>query len=256
MGCRRSPLSSTRSRTLALLAALAMLGIRAGASLAITIDPLTTPFPPNPSLPVTQAPVLFVGDYCDGAACPPGTVVSHGTDLAVQSGVPGVLGGTRRAELHPEFTGMVESIDPVAHRVVFTPPFDGECFGQLRYGTVTPLHANLLADGSSAFLLDVSVSSPSYAMRFVSFCVQVTSHWYEPNEASAVWCMNIASPGTLRFDFASFPGIDFSQIDEISLAFYDELLPDIQFSAGPFGTDGGPTPARTTSWGRLKTIYR
>ncbi len=237
---------------LALLAALALAPRAAG---ALTLDPLTTALPPNPQLPATAPTLLFVGSYCDGASCPPGTEVTQVHDQALQAGVPGVPDGSRLATLDLQFDGLVAQIDPAARRLVVTPPFDGEGYAMLRYGTAGALHLNLLADGAGAFVFDVDSAAPAL-LHYVAFSVQVTSHWGEPGEASAIWTESVAAPGTLRFDFASFPGIDFTQVDEISFIFRELLLGGIPFSVGPLATDGGATPVRARSWGDLKTRYR
>src|SRR5688572_23228759 len=38
---------------------------------AIVIDSFTDALPPNPLLTASGRPVLFIGQACDGAACPP-----------------------------------------------------------------------------------------------------------------------------------------------------------------------------------------
>ena len=247
-------MSSTFLRTLALLAPFTIAGFAACAG-ALTIDPFTTVFPPNPNLPATHPALLFVGNYCDGAACPPGAIVNQVQDHALQTGLSDVTGGNRLTNLTLQSDAEVLQLDPVAHLVTMTSPVDGEGFFQLRYGTAGMMHANLLADGATAFLIDVQCSSPAL-MKYVIFRVQVTSHWTDPNEKSAIWSRNIPSPGTVEFDFADFAGIDFTQVDEMTMSAESTLLPGISVTIGPIRTGGGATPTRATTWGRLKSIYR
>jgi hypothetical protein len=247
----------------ALLVALVACSVAAATSSAVTIDPLTTAFPPNPNLPKTQPQLLFVGTYCDGASCPPDLNVTQVQDQALQTGVPGVLGGIRLSQLYLQSYGVLVQIDPTARRVSFMPDCCGEGTFELRYGQVGgndsagKLHANLIADGSTAFLFDISSSaSPPSNIRFVSCVVRVTSHWGEPNELTSQWFESVVAAGTMRFDFSNFTGIDFTQVDALTFMFQDTLVQGIPFSIGPISTDGGATPARSTSWGRIKSIYR
>ena len=76
-----------------------------------------------------------------------------------------------------------------------------------------------------------------------------TSHWTEPNEASAIWSVNIASPGVVQFDFSNFTGFDFTQIDEMTMNVESQLAPGISVSVGPIRTGANPTPSRSTTWG-------
>lgn len=249
-------MSGTTTRLLTLLAALLTGCMGAIPGFAATIDPLTTAFPPNPVLPLTQPRLLFVGTYCDGAACPPAANVTQTLDSALQTGLPGVLGGARLANLELTYDGVVAQLDAGARRLSFTPPFDGEGLLQLRYGTAGKLHTNLTADGSTGFVLDIESSASPAILRFVSCVVQVTSHWGEPGEASAIWSAAVVSPGLMRLAFSNFAGIDFTQVDELTFGFQETLAPGIPFTIGPITTDGGATPVRASSWGQIKRLYR
>lgn len=249
-------MSGTTMRFLTLLAAFFTVIPIAGHGLAATIDPFTTAFPPNPALPLTQPSLLFVGSYCDGAACPPAATVAQTFDSALQTGLPGVLGGNRLSNLNLLLDGVVAQLDPGARRVAFTPPFDGKGILQLRYGTAGKLHANLTADGSTGFVFDIESDASPSILRFVSCLVEVTSHWGEPGEASAILGEAVVSPGPMRFDFSSFTGIDFTQVDELTFEFHETLVAGIPFSIGPIATSGGATPVRASSWGRIKRLYR
>jgi hypothetical protein len=82
-----------------LLAAVLALAA-APASAQLSIDTFQDLFPPNPDLPVSGRTIIFVGGTCDGSACPPGSFVTHtGSDAASQTGLAGVIGGERDAEI-------------------------------------------------------------------------------------------------------------------------------------------------------------
>ena len=59
------------------LVLFAVAAATASPATATIIDSFTAPLPANPTLPATGAKVLFVGSLCDGAACPPGTIVTN-----------------------------------------------------------------------------------------------------------------------------------------------------------------------------------
>lgn len=240
------------------VAVVAVLSLAAGARAvaALTIDPMTTAFPPNVHLPATQPSLLFVGAMCDGAACPPGSVVTQILDDVSQAGLPGVIGGSRRADLQLMLAQVQSRLDPVARTLSFEPGSDGQGSLRLRYGTAGLLRADFTADGSTGIEFDLRGDMSPPGARTVATSLLIASHVGEPGETSVIRSWTTHNPGTVRFAFADYPGIDFRQVDVLVFQFHEILDHGLAFTIGPIATYSEATPARRSTWGRLKALYR
>ena len=149
--------SSTSFIAVVLAAGLLLFG--PGAS-AATIDDFSDQYPPNPDLPVSGRQIIFVGSTCDGSACPPGSMVSHLTsDQAYQTGLAGVMGGTREATIS-YVTGTANSnIYGPGNMLTFNHNAGASSILEIVYGGTGGLSADLTADGSVALIVDVSAAT-------------------------------------------------------------------------------------------------
>jgi hypothetical protein len=244
---------SSRTTLAGILLAGAMLGPTAAR--AVTIDAFTDPFPPHPSLPVLAAPWLFVGTLCDGAACPPANLVSQALDTADQSGLGGVIGGKRAAQLQLYQDLAVARIDPVARRLYVHHAPDGRSTFELQYGKTTYLNLDLVAAGATMIRFDLTNSSP--LERRVEVGLMIATRRGEPGEAVDTRWIPVTADGPVTFPLADFsPSLDWTDVDTIALAVSCYLIMGQDWSVGPLATESGPTPTGRTSWGRMKSLYR
>jgi len=259
-------LAANRS-ALRLLALLAIAVATASPATASIIDSFTDPLPMHPSLPVTGARVLFLGSRCDGAECPPGTIVTNEfADIAdPQSGLPGVLAPIRRLflatyfEPNPGGSGVL-TIDPTSGgRLSLTTPGGPALAVGLKYGDDEhPMNLDLRADGSDR--LEIEILAASNTAPFYGLQVSLLLGQGMEGTPGAPWASHAAQvygPGLLVIPYAALSGrfaefdhdVDFLKLDVHGIRPGELVLGEIRTAAGP-------TAAEASSWGRIKNAYR
>lgn len=220
---------------------------------AVTIDSFTDLLPSNTDLPVSGLPVVFVGTMCDGGGCPPGLLVSHLMfDAASQSGLGGVLGGDR----YTEITYVAGTANAVVYGgMSFNHSAGASAVLELRYGMTVDLEANLTAYSGTRLEINV-LSGDMYAgPRPVPCTITVTSSRGTPQESTASASQDLIGDGLYMYPFSSFPGVDFTDVDMISVVFDTSRVSAVDFSIGPFKTDGETVPTQPTTWGHIKSLW-
>lgn len=234
------------------------------ASSVLVLDSWSDAFPANSLLPNTQQPVLFTGDYCDGAACPPGTVAhyDHWDAGVIQPGLAGILAGAidRRFDLSSYgYQTASARIDPATHRLlVSTAEASDQYISEI---LVTDQEANLVALGLEAFRCDVQGTFSAAQPLFVEMSLQ------GPNDTVAYVNARIDTPGMLTIAFDQFivpPGFSFEHVRNVSFSFGDCMRDEdcgithgpMTYSLGSAALVSVPTAARPASWGSLKGLYR
>lgn len=247
-------LAKARSAALALVTALLF---SYSSSVAVTIDDLSDQFPPNPDLPVSGRPVIFVGYKCDGSACPPGVMVTHtGSDAAYQTGLAGVLGGEREAVIY-EVTGTADAgIWGPGNVISFNHNAGASAILDLFYGVSAELNADLTAGMATALIVEV-LSGDMYAgPRPVHCTITVTSNLGTGSETTASQTLDLIDETEYEFPFTGFAGIDFTDVDRISYRFDASDYTSVDFSIGPLRTDEEMVGVEDTTWGAIKSQYR
>jgi hypothetical protein len=262
------PMSTSRFAlpVAAILLGFAVTVAPATAETATIIDSFTDPFPPNPMLPATGAPVLFLGSLCDGAACPPATLVQNpnGYDCAEQLSTPGTLGGIRYLCIATSYAmeagdfGQV-TVDPGAGgRLVLGPRGKARLELDPSYGdNQHALNLVLGADGSDRIEIEI-LSAPvgpdagSVAVEFGSF------NGSGFIDDLAIQEVPISGPGVLSVPYSAVFGLgDFDDdVDYLQFRFIIGGDPATDFVVGEIRTAGTPTPAASATWGRIKSTYR
>jgi hypothetical protein len=259
-------------RALQLITLVALIALPTSTSAAtLVLDSMTEAFDPNPCLPSTLQPVIFRGSFCDGATCPPGTLVSGcaGSELTTQFELTGILqdgalsvvrqskidnfdawSGSASAQLRPEATRVdVSTTDP-----------EGSIF-YLRYGSATwhlnladllATHVRVLVQG------DISPSRSLYCT--VQMIDRSAPFKYASSTVVATGAGILSLPIT---GFFTLGGFDFTHVDDINFVFQDcqfgcsTGVPAREYAVGPITIDAiEATSSTRTSWGRLKTLYR
>lgn len=268
----RSHLSDRVALVLALLAMPAC-------AVALDLDRFTDALPPNPCLPLSGQPVVFAGEFCDGAACPPAPWVTCESMEVVQTGQAGVFAGTQRhVRLFP-FYGDVNNrmsvrIDPGTQRLLATLDATTEVGVALSYGTPLAsfpdpgaLNLDLVALGVESVRLELAGSFTPAQPLFV-FVVFLSDGFTSPRP-SALAAVTVSQAGVVTIPLAAFQprlGFSMTDVDDIELWFsqcddYEIGCPTgaydpMQLSLGPIVFHQGTTSATRTSWGSLKSVYR
>ncbi len=260
---------TTFALLLALLLALLVATARPTPAASLLLDAMTDPLPASPCLPVSAQPVVFLGPFCDAAACPPGEIVPFAApcNLATQDALAGVLRHRQRlAEIlgNPDLAASVRvRPDLACAEVGFSDPAGNESdFVYERAGADWNL--DLATAGVTA--LRVPVSGDVSALRPLQVSVGLVDRATYLG-ASAV--VTVTAPGDVVVPFTALAvdsGFDFSGVDVVSVGFgecLDGACPGAgtyaprSFTVGPFSFDVDlGTPVRTHSWGSLKATYR
>ncbi|MDI1446198.1 hypothetical protein [Polyangium sp. 6x1] len=198
--------------TLLAFSCLCALGSMSGLARAERfIDTFATPLPqqtlPGASSP---SPSLWVGTL--GSSSQP-------DDVASQSGIAGVLGGAREATLMAStlsnavtFTSTTSNGSDALSYAAGTGS-SGHLL--LEYGAATDLNANLVADGSVAFELEIQGDMDNaLPYRPVKLTVTVAS-----GATQAFSTVTVVNDGVYQIPFSSFPGVNFADVDYISFDF-------------------------------------
>ena len=265
-----------RDRYLLPLALFAALSFGATPATALTLDTFSTSLPPNPCLPVTGQPVVFLGPFCDGAACPPDAFAACVGPSASQSGAAGVYAGTRRDVIvHNWLDEPTRAfVDPATHTL--RADFGGvsESLVDVFYGTpfdATPaadaLNLDLVTLGGSEFRFlvdgDFSDANP------IGIEVIVLSDAAVTPRPSATARITLDTPGIVSIPFVEFVpdlGFTFADVDDIQITLSnctnfdsgcgDREVPPLHLAIGPIDIVTAPVATVRTSWGRLMALYR
>ena len=260
-----------RPRCLLALALSLTFALRSSAA-TIVLDTLTDPLLPNPCLPLTQPPIVFSGPFCDGASCPPGTVLqgpcggSNGR-LGMECEQPGLasvhLGATRTISVGGGTTtgvGEVGSVATGAHRVDYRCDAGVVAWIHASYAWSAPV--DLRAGGSERLVFevmgDLSPALPMFVQVYIGDAV---------SDGAGKGPFEITAPGVLTLPLADFeyypPDFDLSQVVSIGVDLVrcfncsGVSLDSRQFALGTIRLEGGaPTTAARRTWGRLKASYR
>lgn len=248
----------------------------------IPIDTFVDPLPPNPNLPQSGQRVLFIGPYCDAPACPPGYKSYVGIDPpryleAVQAGLTGVIAGAKRAvRLHNRGA----SGDVPGSWLPTSAAFESQparLEARFRYPNDFWLEFDYSGPGPGLWNFDAA-SLGVTAIRF-RLEVQGLPPWMvqwelgldelEPYGGSFWRAGNwdAAYGGVMEISLLDLgnSGLRLTSLDEIYLNFsicpefcgQDPTVQDcrIAISELVFVTDAS-TPSVSSSWGRLKSLYR
>ncbi len=256
-------------------AALCALAISPAPGEAIVIDSFTDALPPNPLLPVSGRPVVFIGQTCDGDACPPASYVEHPDfgNAAQQEGLAGVFGGRRRVgvgSLLENWGGApygsedcLVRVDPAdGGRLVAFPHADHSyLIASWGYdGMDSGLNLDLVADGGDRFQIVYSAPKPPIGELYLVGGLHANG--------TADYSATKPFQTTTRDGVLSIP---YDQIGALSAFLHDvDAISIIIFGQGPtpvpvndgeieiheVRTNGGTVPATSGSWGRVKATYR
>ena len=222
---------------------------------AVIIDAFTDPYPPNPLLPVSGRQIIFVGSTCDGGACPPNAIVSNPvSDSADQGGLAGVLGGNRYAQIN-HVAGTANSNIVPTYGFTYNHNAGASSLLDLDYGRTVDLSADLTVNAATGF--EISVAGDMYAgPRPIPCTFTVTSGRGTGSEATASLTQDLVADGAYTFPFASFAGVDFTDVDRIQVRFDASAVSAVDFAVFYIETNEPPTPVENSTWGRIKTQYR
>lgn len=257
--------------------ALALL-VMPACAFGLDLDGFTAAFPPNPCLPNSGDRVVFAGQFCDGAACPPDAWVTCGSAEVAQTNLPGVLNGTRRQvtmyELFNPASNLSARIDAAARRLHVTFDATTEAGVMVDYGTPydytqdpDALNLDLLALGVESLRFDLEGDFSPAQPLFVA--VEFLSDGPTAPRPSAYATVTVSQDGVVTIPLLAFQPrqpFSMSDVDDIQLWFsqctdYDNgcsgaTYEPVHFSLGPIAFVQGVTPASRSSWGRLKSVYR
>lgn len=200
--------------TLVAISCLSAIGSLSGLARAERfIDTFATPLPQQ-TLPGTSspAPLLWVGTVSGS---------SHTQDAASQSGISGVLGGDRDTTLMAttmsNLVTLSSSTNNGKYALAYAAGTGSSGHLLLEYGASSDLNANLSADGSVAFELEVQGDmDDSIPNRPVPLTVTVASGG---GTVQAVATVTIIKDGVYQIPFSSFSGVNFADVDYVSFDF-------------------------------------
>lgn len=262
-------------RSLRLLALLAILSAPPSTASAafVVVDHLAEILPPNGCLPVTQRPIVFDGQYCDGVTCPPGTITTGCPAVANstgQLGLPSILQNgsntvLRVVKVDQESTSGFTTTGEIRADLARWRVSGNDPAGAISYLRYSAAAWNLSFVSMGVLSIQVVVEgeiSPSRPLHCtVQLIDQDVAFRYGSKTVAAT------APGTVTFALGTFfvnNGFDFTGIDEINFTFSDcpfgFCTPPVSarsYVVGPPLLEvPNPTPATTASWGRIKQIYR
>ncbi len=128
-------------------------------------------------------------------------------------GTSAVIGGVRSV-----YAGTLEvgslSIDSAVGRFLFSADSSWGYFS-LEYGSTTPLSADLCADGSDRFVINIDELTPGLWRGIFEFEVSSDDTWCVYNFGEDIVDLN--GPGQLTIPFSCFPGVDFTDVQTIKI---------------------------------------
>jgi hypothetical protein len=92
--------------------------------------------------------------------------------------------------------------------------------------------------------------------RPVPVTITVTSSKGTANEVTAQSTQSLINDGVYLYQFTDFAGVDFTDVDQITLFFDASAYTSVDYALGPFRTNEVPVQTEPTTWGRTKAIYR
>jgi len=228
----------------------------AGSPLAVTIDGFTDVYPPNIDLPTGGYEIIFVGTMCDGGACPPGTLVEHlVSDAAYQTGLAGALGGERTAVIYYVAGTANSNIIPSYGWMTMNHNAGASAILDLTYGEFVDLSTDF-TPSASMFIVTVATGDMYAGPRPVPCTITVTSGRGTAEEATASMTLDLINEADYEFPFANFGGIDFADIDMISYNFDASNVLAVDFGIGPLRTDDTTVPTKSSTWGKVKSLFK
>jgi hypothetical protein len=240
---------------LSLLAGLAGTADRAS---AFVIDSFDDPFPPHPLLVDSGRRIVFVGSACDGAACPPGTVVAGDPsgDAVDQEALPGVFGGERGFVLsdYSSATSGEVTATIATGRLEVSQAVGDATQVYINYGGyLVYWNLDMAALGIDRFVVDVPVVSPGLTLE-----IELTvPSGHPPNDTVATLARTITSAGSVTFPLASFSGVaDWTHVRFLLVRIHGTGDAPWTYAVGGITADATPTAVAPTSWGRVKSSYR
>ncbi len=223
---------------------------------AVTIDNFTNEFPPNPDLPSVLWPIIFVGSMCDGNSCPPGNMVSNlVSDDAYQTGASGVLGGERYALITYVVGTANSGIYGLGNMLTFNHNAGASAKLTLTYGLNSDMNADLTAMAATQLQVNVVAGDMYAGPRPVPCTITVTSGRGTANEHTASATQSLVLEGVYAYPFASFVGVDFTDVDAITYHFDASLVTSVDFGIGPLTTDEHEVGVESTTWGGIKSLF-
>ena len=222
---------------------------------AVTIDAFTDLFPQNPDITTPGYNFIFVGSMCDGGACPPGVMVNHlVNDVAYQTGLAGVLGGERRAEI--TYVVGTANADIFNGFMAHNHNAGAKSILELKYGMTVDLNANLTLFEGTRLEINVVDGDMFAGPRPVPCTITVTSRRGTPAQATASKTLSLVNPGVYAYPFTAFPGVDFTDVDMITVRFDSSAYTSVDYAIGPFRTDGETVPVESATWGKIKSMWK
>ncbi len=117
---------------------------------------------------------------------------------------------------------------------------------ELKYGTTVDLNANLTLFETR---LEINGRRRLYAgPRPVPCTITVTSGRGTPAQATASKTLSLINAGVYAYPFTSFPGVDFTDVDMITVRFDSSAYTSVDYAIGPFRTDGETVPVESATW--------
>jgi hypothetical protein len=200
--------------------------------------------------------MIFVGTMCDGGACPPGLLVNHlVSDASYQTGLSGMLGGERSAEIYYVVGTANSNILTSLGWMTMNHNAGAKAILDLTYGEFVDLNADF-TPSATKFIVNVASGDMYAGPRPVPCTIAVTSARGTPQEATTGVTINLINDGDYDFPFAGFSGVDFSDVDMISYRFDASNVSSVDFGIGPLKTDGTTVPAEESTWGKVKSLFR
>jgi hypothetical protein len=244
-------------RILSIAFLLSVCAVPAG---AFPLDSWTTPFPPNPCLPVTQQPILFSGSFCDGTTCPPDAYAPCTMPVANQFDQPGFPAGFERRAALTSFQEQAASARIESGRLVVHSSESWDQYVQINYVNDAKTDVDFEALGIEAFRCDVQGSMSDAQPLWIQVLV------FDGLGGLAEGTARVSNAGTVTIPLADFilrNGFGFGKVRDYAFQIGDCLdevcigpQGPIDYSLGPLEFAATPTPARTTSWGQVKSLYR
>src|SRR5262245_6794230 len=109
----------------------------------------------------------------------------------------------------------------------------------LLYGSAAPLGANLLADGSDRFVMNISSLTPGLYRGIFGFKVESGDKWFTYYFGNDLF--NLNGPGILTIPFSRFAGADLTQVQQI-LIDVGRFEPSFQIRLDSITTVPEPSP--------------
>lgn len=254
-----------------LLVASLLLAPLPATAATLVLDAMTDALPPNPCLPASQQRVVFAGPYCDGTACPPGSIVMSepgppDCTVTQQFGLAGVFGGARLTGIQGEYTQTdttTARVNPAARVMEVATRHELGSGATLVYdGGGNTWNRDLSA--ASEFRLEFGGDITPERPLLVSLLLGTSE-----GDGTGVDQL-VTSPGAVVIPFSAFQPwgdtFDFTSVDWINLTVMDCVDPELgcppvsaghNFTIGPIAIETDlVTTSKRTSWGSLKVRYR